>query len=412
MDIRELDVSQYNDIFATKDADPLANQIKQGVHFGRGDEQNQDIFNNGIPSSAAGETTEAPSASGETTDAPSAAGETTEKPAEDADILGGTKPEGGKGGRKPKYDFSDMTGYYEDRVKAGKFTQIYEETEEGKKEFLPKTPEDFDEVIEMQVEHKYNQKVKDIESNWYQTKSPAWQAVARYAEMVDDPAELVPFIEGVRTINSVAQVNEDEIEGAEQIVRVRLEQRGDPKEVIDSQVESMKTSDTLIKTAKQYKPLILQEEQRNLAQMVQENKRREQEYIKIVDNVRGGVVKAIEAPIFGKQNLKREEKVAIYNLIAEPSEELGGYPIYNAIDSLFEKGDFETLKKVALLLAKEDSFVGYISTSTANKTAEELQRKLRLAADSKATGNDIDTGDNPVIQRNQYKSSTPRFGRG
>ena len=93
---------------------------------------------------------------------------------EDVDILGENK----KPGRKPKYDFSDMSGYFEDRIKAGKFVPVEEDTAEGKKLFIPKTPEEFDEVIDLQISHKIEEERRKLEQSWYQSKSPAWKMIS------------------------------------------------------------------------------------------------------------------------------------------------------------------------------------------------------------------------------------------
>ena len=132
----------------------------------------------------------------------------------------------------------------------------------------------------------------------------------------------------------------------------------------------------------------------------------------MVHEIRTKALEAIEAPILGKQKLKQDEKAIIYDLIAQPTPDSNGYGIYNEIDKLFQNGDFETLKQVALLVAKKDAFLGYISTGAANKTAETLQGKLRIAAEGRAStsNNFADDEDQPVIiQRNQYGKT--RFGR-
>lgn len=332
-----------------------------------------------------------------------------EDPNKQVDILDDSK----KPGRKPKYDFSDMSGYYQDRVKNKKFVAIQEEDAEGNKVlFVPKTPEEFDEVIDLQVNHRLAEERKALEQKVFEGKSPAWKAAIQFAGMVDDPSQMIPFLQGVKNIQSVANLNPEELDGAEQIVRARLEQRGDPQEVIETQIESLKTTDKLISTAKQYKPVILQQEQQFLAQQVQEEKQREQEYIQIVTNIRENAVKAIEQPIFGKTKLKQEEKAAIYDLIAEPSSDTQGYGIYTAIDQLFDKGDFETLRQVALLLSKKDSFFNYVNAQAANSTAASLQKKLSVAAESRnSSGKDFVNldPDQPVVQRNQYTKQV-RFG--
>lgn len=316
-------------------------------------------------------------------------------------------------GRKPKYDFSDMSGYFEDRIKNKKFVAIEEEDEKGEKKiFIPRTPEEFDEVFDMQINYKLEQSRKENDKNWYESKSPAWRAVAKYAEMIDDPAEILPFLQGVQTIESVSKINEEEIDGAERIVRIRLEQNGDSEDVIEEQIEALKTTDKLISTAKKFKPIILEQENKYLIQISQEKKQEEQQYQQMVQEIRQKAIETIEAPLFGKQKLKQEEKAIVFDLIAQPDPQSGGYGIYSAIDKLFQTGDFDTLRQLALLIGKKDSFISYISTQAANKASENLQTKLRISGEgrSSAAASTLDDDDSPIaIPRNQYGKA--RFGR-
>jgi hypothetical protein len=245
-----------------------------------------------------------------------------------------------------------------------------------------------------------------------ESKSPAWQAVMKYAEMTDDPSEVLPFIQGIKNIESVAALDPKQIDQAEKIVRLRLQHRGDTDEVIEEQIEALKTTDKLISTAEKVKPILENEEKRNLQQMVQEQRRREEEYGILVKDIQEKAITAIQSPIFGKQKLKKEEMAAIYDLIGEPDEQTKGYLIYSKIDELFEKRDFETLRLIALTLANKESMIDYAKGAGASEAAAGLQRKLRVATEGRsAGGKDLELDeDTPIIQRNQY-SPQPRFGR-
>lgn len=396
MEINELQQTEYADLF------PSTNQGTQQntpLKFGASDSQDIDIL-------STTETTTVDSSTTETTTISSTDETTTQVPGE-ADILGDGKK---SPGRPPKVELKDMSTYFEDRFKSGKLIAIEEEIDGVKTNFIPKTPEEVDEVIEIQVNYRFDKEKENINEKWYASKSPAWQAVAKYAELTDDPTEILPFLQGVKTIESVSQIDPTDPDGAERIVRARLEQRGDEEDVILEQIDALKTANKLVSTAEKYKPLIVKQEQQQLARLVNDQKVQEQQYNELVINIRDNAIKAIEAPIFGKQKLKQEEKAAVYHLIGHPDEETKGYAIYTAIDEMFERGNFETLKKIALLIAKEEAFVNYISTGAANKTADNLQRTLRVAGERSTGGSDQDAGDKKTVLRDQY-TSHPRFGR-
>lgn len=396
MDVTDINEQQLGDLFPG-----LGQQDTRIVNFGSNSDNETDIFKQPDP----GTPLPPPPGEQKTQEEIDAELEKAKNPdtKEDTDILGG------QGTQQATYDFKDTTGYFEDRFKNGKFVKV--EDAEGN-QFIPKTPEEFDEVIDIQINHQVEEKIKNIDQQWYQSKSPAWQAVAKYAEMADNPEDILPFINTVKTFNSIANLNPEDLGEAEKIVRERLSQRGDDEDVILETIESLKTTDKLISAAQKYKPLILTQEKERMNQMVQQQKQQEYEYNTLVTRIREDAIKSIEEPFLGKSKLKQDEKAAIFELIAVPSEDTKGYRIYNEIDSLFEKGDFDTLKQIALLLKKKDSYIGYISENAANSAAASLQKKLRVAGTSTAGGgkDPQDTGE--FIQRNRYtQSSQPRFGR-
>lgn len=405
MEINNLQEDKFVDIFGD-DALPAVTP-GQSANFGRKEDEGLNIFD--TPGSKPEEKPEegtTPAA-----EATTPAEDTTPPEDKEVDIIG-TGDGAGKPGRKPKYGFEDAVGYFEDRFKNGKFVQVTTTNEKGEEvNFVPKTPEEFDEVIDIQVNYRLDQEKKNLEKSWYGSKSPVWQAVARYAEMVDNPSDIIPFLQGVKTIQSVASVNEEEIDGAEKIVRTRMEQKGDSDDIIDEQIELLKTTDKLISTAKKYKPLIINEEKTYLAQMNRDAEQEELQRRTMFNTIRTKSIEAIEAPIFGKQKLKNEEKAAIFDLIGEPDEASRGYKIYTAIDDLFANGDFDTLKKIALLASNPAAFVNYLTIDAKNSTAAQLQTKLRVSTEGRQASASQEPDERERVQRNQY-SKTPRFGRG
>ena len=267
-------------------------------------------------------------------------------------------------------------------------------------------------MSDLQVNYQLEKKTKDLEESWYKSKSPAWQTVAKYAEMTDDPSEIVPFIQGIKQLQNVSEFDASTLEGAEAIVRMRLQQKGDSDDIISEQIEALKTTDKLINTATKYKPLILKEQEGQLRQELYKKEQEEKEWNQLVTNIREGAIKSIEAPLFGKHKLKQEEKSAVFGMIGIPSQETKGYQIYTAIDKLFESGDFDTLKELSLLLTKRDSYISYLSDIASTKTAETLQRKLRVATESSAKsssqGNNLED-DEEIVQRKSTYSGN--FGR-
>jgi uncharacterized membrane protein YfhO len=158
---------------------------------------------------------------------------------------------------------------------------------------------------------------------------------------------------------------------------------------------------------------MLQAENQRLALLKKQKDEEFDSYRNMVVDIRNNVIQVIEKPI-GKDKLKNEEKAAIYDLIAEPDPETRGYRIFDKIDELYEKKDFEKLRKIALLLENEESFTNYISSSKVDKAAEALQRKIRVAGDSRTTGKSDSETPTKVIstQTTITKGGRTLFSRG
>lgn len=404
MEINNLRPEDFVDMFNLSTDDG-----KSETNFGMLDNENGDIFNNTVKTPEEEEAERLAKEALQNEPELDENGNPIEKKEGDEDIFMHDEDKK-KLGRKAKYDFSDTSGYLENRIKEGKFVKIEEEDATGEKKiFIPKTPEEFDEFFDLQISHKLEEKTKEISENWYKQLSPAWQTVAKYAEMVDHPSQLIPYIQGVQNIDNIADINEKDIEGAEKIVRYRMQMAGDTEEIINEQVEALKETNKLIGAAEKFKPLLLQQEQRRLADLQKQRLLDEANQIRMINEYRDKAIEKIEAPIFGKQKLKDEEKAVIFDMIAIPDEQLGGYAIYSEIDKLYDNQDFETLRDIALLLKKKDSFINYISKSAEGRVAEGLQKKLKISTSSSSmTQEEINQQSQPVIVR---KANTGGFSR-
>jgi hypothetical protein len=383
--------SQFADLFSTGGEKPI--EITNTLFSSS--ETDADLFNNSTtPTTTVASTTTTQSSTTDTTTIG------------DVDLF----DENGKAKNPKPNEFSDISGYFEDRLKTGKFIAISEENENGEQvPFIPKTPEDFDEVIELQVNHRLEKAKKDLDQTWYAEKSIPWQIVAQYAEKVSNPADILPFLQGIKNIQTVSSIDETQIEGAEEIVRLQLESTGQPKSLIDTQIEALKTTSKLLDAAKDLKPTMVQMEQQKLASLNKQKENELRDYQNMVLDIENTAIKIINSPL-GKEKLKQEEKAAIYELIAIPNPDTKGYGIFDKIDELYEKRDFEKLRKIALLLNNEESFTKYISAGALEKNAAEFQRKLRITSEH-GKGKESNEGPNPrvTIQRDNYR--TPRFGR-
>lgn len=408
MDISNMNQQQFQDMFGVNDGGSST------PRFGM-EETNMDMFNPSLTETTtqASSITETTTIASSTTDTTTIASSTTETTTLNTDMFGDdeeARKKAAESGNQP--ELTGISDYFKTRFEEGKLAAIMEEDEQGNKTpFIPTTPEDIDRVIDLQINYQLEQKAKEVEENFYKSKSPAWQAVMRYAELVDDPSEILPFVQGVQNIQSVASIDETQVEGAEKIVRFQLSKSGQVQEIIDTQIEALKTTGKIIETAQKLKPAILDQESKALAKMQSDENKRVEDYRNMVTELRDKAIEAIESP-FGKEPLKQDEKAAIFDLIAVPKPETQGYAIYNEIDNLYKNKDFETLRQIALMLTHKESFVKYLTHEAAQKVSTQLQKKLVIGTETRnGGGNDPEYQSKTITVPKGGLKGKPSFGR-
>ena len=285
----------------------------------------------------------------------------------------------------------NIKSYFTSRIKEGKFLALEDEKLE--------TEADYDALIEANFEHKLSTIREDLDKSWYDSKSGAWKFIAKHAENYQKPQELIDLLQGVDTIEKVASLNPKEIADAEKIVR--LAKRGEPEKIVDQQITALKDNNTLLIVAEEYQPLLIQEENKKIAQATFLKNKKDEADLQMVQNIHAKTVEVLEKPFLGKYKLKRDEQSAVYDLIAEPHEDEdgGGYKIFNAIDNLYEIQDFETLLEIGLLLAKKEAHRKYLGISIGDRVSETLLRKVKSSVSSNTTS----TQEEPI------EKQTPRL---
>lgn len=275
------------------------------------------------------------------------------------------------------FDINTIKKYFDAKIQEGKFLAL----EDGKMESI----DDIDALIEANFTHKIEEIRESVIQSAYEEKSPAWKFILQHSEKYSNPAELIPIIEGVKNIDTVSSLDPTNEQEAEHIIRMALSRRKEDPELIEEQISTFKQNGKLSTIAEKYQPILIQEENQRLAAIKQRKELEELQNIETIKAIHTNVVDILEKPFLGKFNLKNEEKAAIYDLIAEPQEQNGGYKIFSAIDNLYEKNDYETLQEIALLLQNKESHRKYFGISVSGKTAENLIRKVKTTQTASTT---------------------------
>lgn len=299
--------------------------------------------------------------------------------------------------------FDTVRSIFEDLIKSNQLLPLADDKLE--------TAEDIQALVYSNVMHKVDELRNDENNAWYASKSPAWRAVAEFSEKAQHPSELIPFIQSVQTIEKVADLDPKTEEDAEKIVRMALLSRKEPQDIIDDTISTYKDNGKLTNLAEKYQPAIIQAEQAKLAAETARQQREEQEHYQMITHIHEEAVKVLETPFLGKHKMKKEEKAAIYNMIAAPDENTGGYRIFSEIDNLYETKNFDKLRKIALLLQDEKAYDFYLGIDTVAKNTEGLLRKIKTTPTG-STASDVEEPSNTgqKLARLNQRNNESGFG--
>ncbi len=279
--------------------------------------------------------------------------------------------------QNPIKDFTGIKSIFEELIKNNQLLPLEDEKLE--------TADDVKALIFANVTHQVEQIKADDKNAWYASISPAWQVVAQFAEKAQHPSELIPFIQSVQTIDKVSELDATDEEDAEKIVRMALISRNESQDIIDETISTYKENKKLTTLAEKYQPSLIQNEQIKMENLAKQKEQEDINNFKMIEQIHQDAVKVLETPFLGKHKLKKEEKAAIYNMIAAPDEQSGGYKIFSAIDNLYETKDFEKLRKIALILQDEKAYNQYIGFDSVNLSAQDIMRKVKTTATGNAS---------------------------
>ncbi len=296
----------------------------------------------------------------------------------------------------------DLKNYFDLRIKEGKFLPL----EDGKME----SPEDIDALIEANFDHKIQEIKESAIKSAYEGKSAAWKYVLSSAEKFQNPSDLIPLLTGVNNIDTISELDPTNEQQAETIVRIALTRRNEAPEVIEDQIAMFKENKKLETMAGKYQPILVNEENKKLVELQKQKEQEDLSNLEMIKQIHEGAVANLETPFLGRHKLKNEEKAAIYELIAEPSEEQGGYKIFTEIDNLYEKKDFETLREIALLLNNKKAHRHYLGVTIGEENSERVIRKIKTTSTG-STSTDSELPDStPKLSRPKAPQAGSGFG--
>lgn len=242
----------------------------------------------------------------------------------------------------------------------------------------------YDEIadfVDLNVKLRYEDAIKTIDNQWYQSKPPAFQQFAQMAELAgNDINKVYDLINTQKTIDDYENFNTDDEDQAELIVTNYLKLRDEPKEVIEIEIADLKERGLLNTRAEKYKPLLITHFEGEKQAKIKQEEENLQTFYKTIEDNEKQVVNFLSAPIVSGMNLKDEDKDIVYsNLVFDPN--IGGFNIYKKVEELQKQGKFEQLAKAILILENEARFDELYSSRIKQEVSQKVRRNIRFAND-------------------------------
>lgn len=263
--------------------------------------------------------------------------------------------------------------------KTGKLNPL----QDDKGEIVPiKTIEDFQELLEKNIEFREQQIREEDEQKILErligSKSDAYRFVLENAEKYNDPSELVPLLQSVETLQLFQNLDKDNPEHQEFIVRSALKLQGLSDEMIESEVDDLKDREKLGLRADSLHPFLQQYQERETQALLQQKQQEEQARNQFWNGYLGKLNDDFYASdVLDGMKFTKDHKVAIAQQLF-PDENKNDIFLHKTIDDLIEKGDIQRLVKIATIALDDKLFDSYYSNRVANKVANGLQRTIRV----------------------------------
>lgn len=266
--------------------------------------------------------------------------------------------------------------------------------------------DDIAEFIDLNANIKYEKALSQIDQQWYQSKSPAFQQFAQMAELAgDDASKLYQMINTQKEIDDFDAFDTDDTDQAQVIVENYLKLKNEPEDVIRDEITDLKDRDILSQRAEKYKPLLVGHLEKQKEALLEKERENIIAYREAINQNESTIINFLSRPEIEGMSLQNEDKDIIYSHLTY-NPQLNGFSIYKKIEDLQRNGEYEKLAKAILLLENEDRFNELYTTRIKNNVAKDLRGKIRFASDS------VERSDNSnVTRKDNSKSSFNPFSK-
>jgi hypothetical protein len=263
-----------------------------------------------------------------------------------------------------------------------------------------KNKKDLIELIDNNNEYFKTQAYTNVEQQIYQTKSPVWQTLLKYAEDARDISEIAPLFNVIQEGYENMQLDTNEPEHQEYIVKMYGALQGLDEQTIEEDIVDLKERGKLADRATKLKPALDQYNEQRIQQVLAKKEQEDQMKAQYLQNHYNAILQNVIQPevIDGFRFNDQHKQLIASTLVPDPK--IGGLPIYAIIDNLLQQGNYNVLSKIALLATDPKSFDNYYTNRVESGVVSGVQKRLRTSYNNQtSSGSVISSSDERQQQR-------------
>ena len=254
------------------------------------------------------------------------------------------------------------------------------EGEDGKF-IIPKT---FDELKQL-IEENKKYEVEESKKKWEGEFSPQVKSIMEYAKA--GGKDVTPLLEAWGTVESISQLNPNDINDAEELVRYDLESKGLDEDDIEEQLEFLKSTNKIYSKAATIKPKLEEQEIMRIEQMEDLQRQRTAQLQANRQKYQHNMSTAIDTT-FSDKTLSNTIKHSIFEPVYESAFRPGMKvtAFQRGLEDLqLDPQKNQHFAEVALLVSDRDKFFEVYGNKIKRDVTADTVKKLKFAKNTNQT---------------------------
>lgn len=275
-----------------------------------------------------------------------------------------------------------------------------------------KTIDEAKELIKENLKYKEEVSEDKVWEKKVQQFSPQVQAILHYANKGGQ--DITPLLSAISEVEKSSNIDVEQEDGQEEIVRQVLKIKGFDDEEIKDQIDTLKDLDRLKKKAEKFLPELNKMKEQRIQMMMQEQEENDRQAKEAARVYIQTIQDTLDSDQVGDLKLKKEDKFKIIEALAVPRyRSINGFQVNEFVKKLEEmqfgkNADYQHFLNIVHLTVDKQGFMDKLKETMKTEITSDTVRKLKTAKTSSANSPQDTTPDNTnrknVIQRGGFKN--------